>query len=166
MIKNHFCSDSWSNRKYPLQLLLRLLLKNANSSRSRLLYSGPCTRLVCGRDGRSQKNYSEPDPAPRTKSPNPAPVPVSLQIFDSESSSSSVLISAMLLHTFYIHYTIHIKSDSGCALLPIRAHLWWVESNFFHSYSAPVFRKLTPASGMTLGYTKLIDSYSCFTPVA
>jgi len=45
--------------------------------------------------------------APKTKNP------VSLQIFDSESGSSSVPISAMLLHTFYIHHTIHTESGSG-----------------------------------------------------
>jgi len=40
MIKNPSCSVSWSNRKYPHLVLLRLLLKNANSCQSRLLYSG------------------------------------------------------------------------------------------------------------------------------
>jgi len=49
-----------------------------------------------------------PKPDPKTKNPNLAQV--SLQIFDSESSSGSVPISAMLLHTFYIHHTIHTES--------------------------------------------------------
>jgi len=44
--KNHSCSSSCSNQKYPLLVLLRLLPKNANSCRSRLLYSGSCTPLL------------------------------------------------------------------------------------------------------------------------
>jgi len=39
------CSGSCSNQKYSLLVLLRLLLKNANSCRSRLRYSGSCTPL-------------------------------------------------------------------------------------------------------------------------
>jgi len=80
--------------------------------------------------GGVKKIDSEPDP--KTKTPDP----VSLQILDSKSSSESgcVTISAMFLHTFYIHYTIHIpnpdpafsqifKSRSGsgsekCSLTP------------------------------------------------
>jgi len=38
--KNHSCS--YSNQKYPLLVLLRFLLKIANSFRSRLMYSGSC----------------------------------------------------------------------------------------------------------------------------
>jgi len=37
-----------SNQKYPLLVLLRLMLKNANSCRSRLLYSGSCTPEMSG----------------------------------------------------------------------------------------------------------------------
>jgi len=40
------CSESCSNRKYPLLVLLDpFLLKNTNSCRSRFLYSGSCTPL-------------------------------------------------------------------------------------------------------------------------
>jgi len=39
------------------------------------------------------------------------------------------------------------------------------ESDFFNSYSAPVFQKLTPAQGTTPDYPKFIDSCSCLTPV-
>jgi len=38
------------------------------------------------------------------------PEPVFLQILNSESGSGFVPIFAMLLHTFYIHHTIHIES--------------------------------------------------------
>jgi len=44
VLKNHSCSCS--NEKYPLLVLLRLLLKNTNSCQNRLLYSGSCTLLV------------------------------------------------------------------------------------------------------------------------
>jgi len=55
----------------------------------------------------SEKLTPKPDPAPKTKTQDP----VSPQILD--SGSGSMLISAMLLHTFYIHHTIHTKSRSG-----------------------------------------------------
>jgi len=45
MIKNHSYSGSCYNPKYPLLVLLLLLLKNTNSCRSRLLFSGSCTPL-------------------------------------------------------------------------------------------------------------------------
>jgi len=51
--------------------------------------------------GEVRKLTAKPDTIPKTKTPGP----VSLQILDSESGS--VPISAMFLHAFYIHHTIH-----------------------------------------------------------
>jgi len=39
------------------------------------------------------------------------------------------------------------------------------ESDFLHSYSDPVFQKLTPAPGATSDYGKFMDSCSCLAPV-
>jgi len=44
--KNPSRSGSCSIQNYPLLVLLRILLKNANFCRSPLLYSGSCTPLV------------------------------------------------------------------------------------------------------------------------
>jgi len=41
---------SCSKQKYPLLVLLQLLLENSNSYRSRLWYSGSCTPLTCTTD--------------------------------------------------------------------------------------------------------------------
>jgi len=38
------------------------------------------------------------------------------------------------------------------------------DSDFFHSYSAPVLQKLTPAPGVTPDKAKFTDSCSCLTP--
>jgi len=59
----------------------------------------------------SERLTPSPDPALKTKNPDPAPKPVRLKNFDCESGS--VPISAMLLHTCYIHHTIHTESGSG-----------------------------------------------------
>jgi len=53
----------------------------------------------------SEKLISKLDPAPKTKTPNP----VSLQILHSKSAP----ISAMLLHAFNMHYSIHTESGFG-----------------------------------------------------
>jgi len=40
-----------------------------------------------------------------------------------------------------------------------------MESDFFALLLRSLFKKLTPASGMTSDYKKLIDSCSCLTPI-
>jgi len=69
---------------------------------------------------------------PKTDSKTKTPNPIRLQILD--SGPDSVTTSAILLHNFYIHHTIHTESgfsqklNSGsekCSRIRLRAHLCW-----------------------------------------